>query len=211
MQLGSVRFRSFFQFSELDLRTLDRYMKTQRHPHSQLYSPPTPISIYFLCQHTSKCMKRVRLNLFCVCVTFLALRIHEIATSLTFSAIGSSYPTFDLFPAPAHLQMQETSSFELVSCLHNIPSPTHTQRLDGAHTLCYTPLLRRFPSIPCINLLQMYKMSLFELISCLCNIPSPMDTQKLMGTHSLCHMHLLHPFPSIPCVNTPPNPRNEFV
>ena len=116
-------------------------MKTQWHPHSQLYSPPTPISIYSPCQHTSKCAKRVRLNSFCVCVTFLALRIHEIATSLTFSAMGSSYPTFDLFPVPAHLQTQEMSSFELVSCLHNIPSPTDTQRLDGTHTLCYTPLL----------------------------------------------------------------------
>ena len=133
------------------LQLCEKFRVSASHQHPQPYAPPTSISIYSLCQHTSKCTEQVCLKSFHVCVSFLALQIHKSAMSPTFSAIRPSYPTFYLFPAPTHLQTYETSSFKLIPCLHSITSPMDTRKFNGAHTLSYTPLLHPFPFIPHVN------------------------------------------------------------
>ena len=72
---------------------------TLSHTHLLPHIPPhTPLSIDSLCQPTSKCMKQVHLNLFCLSITFLALWKHENTTMPTLSATPPSYPTYHLFP-----------------------------------------------------------------------------------------------------------------
>ena len=105
----------------------------------QPYPPHTRLSINSLHQPTSKHMKRVLWNLFCLAITFLALWIHENTTTPTLSATPPSYPTYRLFPASTPLRMHETSSFNLVSCLRNFSSHTHITTCNSLDTLHHTP------------------------------------------------------------------------
>ena len=98
-----------------DLFYCYRYRKTQQHLHSLPYTL-LHIFISIACINPAQ----IAWNKFHVYVIFLALQIHENSTVCTPSAICPPYPTFYLSPAPTDLQ----TPFELVSCLHNIPSPT---------------------------------------------------------------------------------------
>lgn len=80
-------FMFLWHFSALQI------MKTQGRWYSQPYSPHTPLSIKYLHQPTSKHMKWVRLNSFCLSVAFLALQRHKSTMTLTLSATSPSYPT----------------------------------------------------------------------------------------------------------------------
>jgi len=113
--------------------------------------PHTRRSIDSLCQPTSKCMKRVRLNSFHVSMMFSSpthTRKPKAANTISHTP---SYLTFHRFPASTHLQMHETSSVELVSCFRNLFQPYGYTKYQGCwHSQPYT-LIPNPPSIPCIN------------------------------------------------------------
>ena len=117
------------------------------------HTPPLPhflpIPINSQRQHASKGTKRFLLNSFHVRMTFSASRIRKNSRAPTLSAIRPSYTHFPLFPMSTHLEMHETSSSELISCLCNILSPPDTRKHNVANILSHTRLLPHFLPIPC--------------------------------------------------------------
>jgi hypothetical protein len=140
---------------------------------------PTPLCIHSLCQPTSQYAKRVHSNSFRVSTTLLTLSIHKQATAHTLSAPASSYPSFHPFPAPTHLPMHETSSFELVSCFYNSSGPMDTQVCDGTDIFSHTPSYPSLHPFPVPTCLPMHETGSFELVSCLiCMVRGSECTQR---------------------------------
>jgi len=101
--------------------------------------PHTQLSIDSLHQPTSKCKKRVQPNSFHVSVTISGPTHTRKPWPPTFSAIPPSYLTFHWFPASTHLQIHETSSFELVLCLRDVFQPYRYTKTMAADILSHTP------------------------------------------------------------------------